>query len=157
MSKDITALEIHGKDLEERALLVLEIYRKLCAEIGQEKAVSLLSTANHKVGCWKGQWMAADWPQDITELPAHLAALDIAHWSRELTADGNDSLHVQYTECPYKRAWRNARVEDDELSILCKISGNLGKGLFEAAGYAVSHRTWQAGEQGCCAFELYPN
>lgn len=140
-----------------RAMLYLDIYRELVAEIGAERAEAVLSRAIYARGrAVAGQAFAGYGPTDACALgEAFLAASpdEGRLFPTEVTrAPGMISFKVR--SCPLQQAWTEAGVAPAEMATICRIAGRFDNGLFEHSGAIVETETWQPGTEGCCRITL---
>ena len=139
--------------IKNRALIYMEIYDVLSAEVGAERAETLLAEAVFQRGLSAGKALAKHAPDDIEGLKrgflegvpggADLFAPQVLRCDR-------DHLEIQLHSCPLKDAWREAGLADDKIATLCRIAGAVDQGLFRGAGFKVKNRTWTPGSEGCC-------
>ncbi len=139
--------------LKNRALIYLEIYDVLSAELGSAKAEELLSRAIFRRGLSAGKSLAQHAPRDLAGLKASFLAnvpggKEIFQ-PEVLRCDGQ-RLEMQLHGCPLKDAWREAGLAEEKVATLCRIAGAVDKGLFEGAGFKFENRTWTPGAKGCC-------
>lgn len=143
-----------------RALLYLEMWRTLSAELGPERAEALLGRAIYARGRDVAERHFRRFgPRDAAPVAdAFLAASpdggDMYPTDVERGADG--SVRIAVRRCPLKDAWRDAGVGDGELATLCRIAGRFDNGLFEATGVGFRAETWSPGREGCCRLHLTP-
>ena len=139
--------------IRNRALIYLEMYDALCAELGAKKAEALLAKAIYRRGADAGKSLARFAPADLAGLKD--AFLENVPGGKDLFApevlrcDG-ERLDMQLHACPLKDAWRESGMSEDKVATLCRIAGAVDKGLFEGAGFKLQNRTWTPGEKGCC-------
>ena len=58
-------------------------------------------------------------------------------------------LEITFGGSPLKEAWLAAALAEEEIAPLFRIAGTVDLGTFEAAGFAIENRTWQAARDGC--------
>lgn len=69
---------------------------------------------------------------------------------------GAAQIAFRVKRCPLKDAWLEAGVDEDRLTVLCRIAGAFDRGLFEATGIRFENVTWTAGHgSDCCHISLY--
>ena len=139
--------------IKNRALIYMEIFDVLSAEIGATRAETLLAEAIFQRGLSAGKALAKHAPDDLEGLKnsfleavpggADLFAPQVLHCDR-------DHLEVQLHGCPLKDAWREAGLPEEKIATLCRIAGAVDQGLFRGAGFKVENRTWTPGAEGCC-------
>jgi L-2-amino-thiazoline-4-carboxylic acid hydrolase len=117
--------------IKNRALIYMEIYDVLSAEVGAARAETLLSEAIFQRGLSAGKALAKHGPDDLEGLK-------------------RDHLEIQLHGCPLKDAWREAGLPEEKIATLCRIAGAVDQGLFRGAGFKVENRTWSPGAEGCC-------
>jgi len=139
--------------IKNRALIYMEIYDVLCAEVGAARAETLLSEAIFQRGLAAGKSLAPYAPDDLEGLKKGF--LEGVPGGKDLFAPevlrcDRDHLEMQLHGCPLKDAWREAGLPDDKIATLCRIAGAVDQGLFRGAGFKVENRTWTPGAKGCC-------
>jgi len=139
--------------IKNRALIYMEMYDVLSAEIGATRAETLLAEAIFQRGLSAGKALAKHAPDDLEGLKNSF--LEAVPGGADLFAPqvlrcDRDHLEVQLHGCPLKDAWREAGLPDDKIATLCRIAGAVDQGLFRGAGFKVENRTWTAGAEGCC-------
>ena len=146
-SRDLVA------QIRNRALIYMEMYDVLSAEIGATRAETLLAEAIFQRGLSAGKALAKHAPDDLEGLKNSF--LEAVPGGADLFAPqvlqcDRDHLEVQLHGCPLKDAWREAGLPEDKVATLCRIAGAVDKGLFEGAGFKFENRTWTPGAKGCC-------
>ncbi len=144
--------------MKNRALVYLEMYDVLEAELGAAKAEELLTRAIYRRGCQMGTSFAKYGPADLAGLQkAFLASVPggEALFEPQVRKSGA-ALEIQLRACPLKDAWREAGLPEQKVALLCRIAGAVDKGLFEGAGFRFENRTWTPGAQGCCFLRIMP-
>jgi len=139
--------------IRNRALIYMEIYDVLCAEIGAGRAETLLAEAIFQRGLSAGKALAKYGPDDLEGLKtAFLAGVPGGNdlFQPEVLRCDRDHLDMQLHGCPLKDAWREAGLADEKIATLCRIAGAVDQGLFRGAGFKVENRTWTPGAKGCC-------
>ena len=139
--------------IKSRALLYMEIYDVLSAEVGAARAETLLAEAIFQRGLSAGKALAKYAPDDLEGLKTGF--LDAVPGGKDLYAPQvlrceRDHLEIQLQACPLKDAWRDAGLADDKIATLCRIAGAIDQGLFRGAGFKFENRTWTPGATGCC-------
>jgi hypothetical protein len=139
--------------IKNRALIYMEMYDVLSAEIGATRAETLLAEAIFQRGLSAGKALAKHAPDDLEGLKNSF--LEAVPGGADLFAPqvlrcDRDHLEVQLHGCPLKDAWREAGLPDDKIATLCRIAGAVDQGLFRGAGFKVENRTWTSGAEGCC-------
>ena len=143
--------------LKNRALIYMEMYDVLSAEVGVARAETLLAAAIFQRGLSAGKALAQYGPDDLEGLKA--AFLEGVPGGADLFAPqvlrcDRDHLDMQLHGCPLKDAWREAGLPDEKIATLCRIAGAVDQGLFRGAGFKVENRTWTPGAEGCCALAI---
>lgn len=139
--------------MKNRALIYMEMYDVLSAELGAERAEALLTKAIYRRGLAAGKSLARHAPADLAGLKtSFLAAVPGGEeiFQPEVLRCDRDRLEMQLHGCPLKDAWREAGLPDAKVATLCRIAGAVDKGLFEGAGFKFENRTWAPGAKGCC-------
>jgi len=143
--------------IKNRALVYMEIYDVLSAEVGAARAETLLAEAIFQRGFSAGKALAKHAPDDLEGLKNSF--LEAVPGGADLFAPqvlrcDRDHLDVQLHSCPLKDAWREAGLPDDKIATLCRIAGAVDQGLFRGAGFKVENRTWTPGAEGCCHLSI---
>jgi L-2-amino-thiazoline-4-carboxylic acid hydrolase len=143
--------------IKNRALIYMEIYDVLSAEVGASRAETLLAEAIFQRGLAAGKSLATYGPDDLEGLKKGFlesvpGGADLFK-PRVLRCD-RDNLEVQLQGCPLKDAWREAGLPEDKIATLCRIAGAVDQGLFRGAGFKVENRTWTPGAEGCCHLNI---
>ena len=139
--------------IKNRALIYMEIFDVLSAEVGATRAETLLAEAIFQRGLSAGKALAKHAPDDLEGLKNSF--LEAVPGGADLFAPqvlrcDRDHLEVQLQGCPLKDAWREAGLPEDKIATLCRIAGAVDQGLFRGAGFKVENRTWTPGAEGCC-------
>ena len=145
--------------LKNRALIYMEIYDVLSAEMGAARAEKLLAEAIFRRGLSAGKALARHAPDDLQGLKRSF--LENVPGGKELfkpevLRSDSERLEVQLHACPLKDAWREAGLPDEKVATLCRIAGAVDKGLFQGAGFKFENRTWTPGAKGCCFLSVRP-
>lgn len=143
--------------MKNRALVYMEVYDVLAAEIGEKKAEELLTRAIYRRGKAMGKSFAKFGPGDLEGLQkAFLASVPGGKgiFRPEVKKSGGAELEIQLHGCPLKDAWREAGLAEEKVATLCRIAGAVDKGLFEGAGFGFGNRTWVPGAEGCCFLHI---
>ena len=143
--------------LKNRALIYMEIYNVLSAEVGESRAETLLSEAIFQRGLSAGKALTKHAPDDLEGLKNSF--LDGVPGGADLFAPqvercDRDHLEMQLQGCPLKDAWREAGLPEEKIATLCRIAGAVDQGLFRGAGFKVENRTWTPGAKGCCHLSI---
>jgi L-2-amino-thiazoline-4-carboxylic acid hydrolase-like protein len=139
--------------MKNRALIYMEFYDVLSAELGAAKAEELLTRAIFRRGLAAGKSLARHAPADLAGLKASfLASVPGGEeiFQPEVLRCDSERLEMQLHGCPLKDAWQEAGLGGDKVATLCRIAGAVDKGLFEGAGFHFENRTWTPGAKGCC-------
>jgi hypothetical protein len=143
--------------MKNRALVYMEMYDVLVAELGEQKAEELLTRAIYRRGRSMGKSFAKFGPADLEGLQkAFLASVPGGEgvFRPQVLKEGGGELEIQLHGCPLKDAWREAGLPEDKVATLCRIAGAVDKGLFEGAGFRIENRTWTPGAKGCCFLRI---
>jgi hypothetical protein len=143
--------------LKNRALIYMEMYDVLSAEVGAARAETLLAEAIFQRGLSAGKALAKHAPDDLEGLKN--AFLDSVPGGADLYAPkvlrcDRDHFDMQFHACPLKDAWHEAGLSEEKIATLCRIAGAVDQGLFRGAGFKVENRTWTPGAEGCCALSI---
>jgi hypothetical protein len=139
--------------MKNRALVYMEIYEVLAAELDEARAEELLTRAIYRRGRAMGKNFAQYGPGDLEGLrTAFLGSVPGGQsiFQPEVLKRGGAELEIQLHGCPLKDAWREAGLSETKVATLCRLAGAVDKGLFEGAGFRFENRTWTPGAQGCC-------
>ena len=139
--------------MKNRALIYMEMYDVLVAEIGAARAETLMSEAIFQRGLSAGKALAQHAPDDLEGLKKSFlesvpGGADL--FAPEVLRCDRDRLEMLLHGCPLKDAWREAGLAEEKIATLCRIAGAVDQGLFRGAGFKVENRTWKPGAQGCC-------
>jgi len=143
--------------MKNRALIYMEMYDVLCAELGTAKAEELLTRAIFRRGLAAGKSLARHAPDDLAGLKvSFLASVPGGEeiFRPEVLRCDHERLEMQLHGCPLKDAWREAGLPEEKVATLCRIAGAVDKGLFEGAGFRFENRTWTPGAEGCCFLSI---
>ena len=143
--------------MKNRALIYMEMYDVLAAELGAEKAEALLAKAIYNRGRKMGKAFSKFSPADFAGLrDAFLASVPGGEATPAASTEERRaiSLEIQLHGCPLKDAWCDAGLPEEKVETLCRIAGAVDKGLFEGAGFAFENRTWTPGAKGCCFLSI---
>lgn len=143
--------------MKNRALIYLEMYDVLEAELGATKAEELLTRAIYRRGRAMGAGLAKYAPADLEGLrTAFLGSVPGGEgiFKPQVLKSGGAELEIQLHGCPLKDAWREAGLPEEKVAKLCRIAGAVDKGLFEGAGFRFENRTWAPGAEGCCYLRI---
>jgi hypothetical protein len=143
--------------MKNRALVYMEVYDVLAAELGETRAEELLTRAIYRRGRAMGKNFAKYGPGDLEGLrTAFLASVPGGQgiFQPEVLKSGGAELEIQLHGCPLKDAWREAGLPEEKVAKLCRIAGAVDKGLFEGAGFRFENRTWTPGAEGCCLLHV---
>jgi len=139
--------------MKNRALIYMEMYDVLSAELGAQRAEALLTKAIFRRGLAAGKSLAKHAPDDLAGLKASFLANVPGGeeiFQPEVLRCDRDHLEMLLHGCPLKDAWREAGLPEDKIATLCRIAGAVDQGLFRGAGFKVENRTWKPGAKGCC-------
>lgn len=139
--------------IKNRALIYMEMFDVLAAEVGAARAETLLAEAIFQRGLSAGKSLAKYGPDNLEGLKAGFlegvpGGADL--FKPQVLRCDRDHLEIQLHGCPLKDAWRDAGLPEDKIATLCRIAGAVDQGLFRGAGFKVENRTWVPGAEGCC-------
>jgi hypothetical protein len=160
----MTSPERLAAELEDafrnRALLYLNLYQELSAELGPERAEALLGRAIYARGRAVAEAHYGGFgPQDAEKVADAFLSVSPnggAMYPTDVTRRDDGSVTIAVRRCPLKDAWRDAGIDDAMLTTLCRIAGRFDNGLFETTGVGFASQTWCAGREGCCTLHLSP-
>ena len=156
MSKD--RADLIGQ-LKNRALIYMEMYDVLSAELGSARAEKLMTEAIFRRGLSAGKGLAQHAPNDLAGLKTSFlenvpGGKDV--FQPEILRCDLDRLEMQLHGCPLKDAWQEAGLAPEKIATLCRIAGAVDKGLFQGAGFKFENKTWVPGARGCCFLSIQP-
>ncbi len=144
---------------KNRAMMYYHIFEELRAEVGDERAETILKRAVRKRGLEIGRKFNAFGPADLTGLrDAFVSAVPDGGrmFDPEVIACDENRLEIQLRRCPLKDAWQEAGLADDQVARLCDIAAAVDTGTFEGAGFSFAAETWSPGKSGCCRLRITP-
>jgi len=144
-------------EIKNRALIYVELYRQLSAELGRDEAVRFMGKAIRARGRAKGELLGAR--IGAPDLPALARGFaegrsDMDAFAREVVEVSEDRAVLRLTRCPLVEAWNEAGLAPDEKTTLCDIACQVDFGKFEAAGYQLTFRCRIADGASTCDMEL---
>jgi len=145
------------KELKNRALIYIRIYRELAKEVGQEKAVGILKRALYARGKEKGLQLSAKIGEpNLRELAAAFieGQADMDAFGHEIVEEHSDHLLLRLNRCPLVEAWKEAGLSADEQKIMCDIAYQVDFGKFETAGYRLQFKCRIADACKSCDMEV---
>ncbi len=143
-----------------RARMYYYIFCELRAEVGEDKATSLMKRAIARGGSDICDRFKPYAPGDMEGL--RNAFLDWvpdkgAMFQPEVCACSDDyGLEIQFHACPLKEAYDAMGLSDEEKEKILAIAAAIDHGLFTGAGFTFSSETWTPGRQGCCRLHVKP-
>jgi hypothetical protein len=150
-------LEKLRDEIKNRALIYRELYLRLSAELGAERARRLMGEAVYERGKDKGDGLRNKVGEpDLAQLArAFMAGKD------EMDAFGHEVVEVsdtravlRLTRCPLVEAWDEAGLSPDEKQTMCDIACQVDFGKFEGAGYRLRFACRIADGGRTCDMEL---
>jgi len=142
-----------------RAHIYRLLFDQLRSELGAARAAELMGRAIYQRGAQLGARYAAYAPRDLEGLKqAFLANVsdDGAMFGPEVVRCDGEGLDIKLHRCPLKDAWLDAGLAEEEVATLCRIAGQVDRGLFDAAGFRFHADTYQPGGEGCCFLHVRP-
>jgi hypothetical protein len=142
-----------------RAHIYHLLFKRLCAELGTEKATELMGLAIRQRGVQKAAKYADFAPRDLKGLcQAFVGSLpdDGAMFEPEVVRCDAEALDIKFHRCPLKQAWVDGGLSEQEIATLCWIAAQIDNGMFEAAGFGFNADTYQPGGEGCCFLHIRP-
>lgn len=145
---------------KHRALLYWSIYQELAAEIGPERAETVLMRAIERRGVAAGRAlfgaMTSPTPAQVAERFLSVSPGDGTLWPHKVEHGADGSVAIAVHRCPLKEAWTEAGLSPADMQRMCRIAGRFDNGCFGEAGVGFEATTWQPGHQGCCTLTLKP-
>lgn len=144
-------------EIKNRALIYVELYRQLAAELGHDEAVRFMGRATYERGRAKGEQLGAK--IGAPDLPALARAFaegrsDMDAFAREVVEVSDERAVLRLTRCPLVEAWDEAGLSEAEKTAMCDIACQVDFGKFEAAGYHLRFRCRIADGAESCDMEL---
>ncbi|MGB4593016.1 MAG: L-2-amino-thiazoline-4-carboxylic acid hydrolase [Coriobacteriia bacterium] len=123
---------------ENRALIYLNLYQTLAAELGPEQAIELMRSAIYDRGVEiseKYREAAEDGDlEEIGEIFCEGSPCGGALFEPGVEAVGTSRILLRMTACPLVETWREHGVPEYEIDVLCRIASAVDEGTFEGAG-----------------------
>jgi len=139
--------------LKGRAMLYHVLHEELTDELGEARATDILKHVIYGRGATAGAGLRSFAPDDFAGLrDAFLAMVPDAEilFGLEARRCDGQGLELFFRRCPQKEAWLEAGLAPERVAALCGMAGRFDNGVFEAAGFDVSTKTWKPGSDGCC-------
>ncbi|WP_239003059.1 L-2-amino-thiazoline-4-carboxylic acid hydrolase [Rhodovastum atsumiense] len=158
----MAATEVHAllrRAFAMRAAFYARMFEVLRAELGRERAMTLMKEATRQMGEKAGAGLAGHGPADLAGLSRDFLGGIIEGetlFSPELRRCDEAELTIHFHRCPLKEAWQAEGCGDADLKDLCEIAGAIDQGMFTAAGFTFAGETWQPGREGCCTLRVLP-
>lgn len=144
---------------KHRAMLYYLIFDELRAEIGEQRAATVLKRAIRRRGETIGQPFSEFAPDDLAGLrDAFLAGIpdEGRMFSADVQRCDQEGLDITLQSCPLRDAWLEAGLEEQEVAKLCDIAAIIDEGTFAGAGFQFAAETWQPNSTGCCHLHIRP-
>lgn len=129
------------KEIRNRAIIYVHIFRELEKEIGQERALEVMKRALYARGKEKGVQLASRiGPPNLRELAAAFieGKTDMDAFGHETVEEGDAYVLLRLNRCPLADAWKEAGLSPEERKLMCDIAYQIDFGKFETAGYQLS-------------------
>jgi len=152
-----THLKALKDEIKNRALVYVELYRKLAATVGREEAIRLMGEAIYERGKDKGGLLGEKiGAPDLPKLARVFAdgRTDMDAFAREVVEASDERAVLRLTRCPLVEAWEEAGLSPEERSTMCDIACQVDFGKFEGAGYSLKFRCRIADGAPSCDMEL---
>jgi hypothetical protein len=148
------------ESFKNRARIYYLIFDELRAELGAERAETVLKRAIYRRGQEIG---TAKYGQFA---PGNLDGLKRAFldgipdggrmFQPEVLRSDAGAIDIKFHACPLREAWQESGLSEDDMATLCRIAARIDNGTFEGAGFHFSADTWQPGGEGCCLLHIRP-
>ena len=143
--------------LKGRAMLYHVLHEELIGELGEARATDILECVIYGCGATAGTGLRTFAPDDFAGLrDAFFAMVPDAEnlFGLEVRRCDGQGLELFFLRCPQKEAWLEAGLTPERVAALCGMAGRFDNGVFEAAGFDVSTKTWKPGTDGCCVLQV---
>lgn len=130
---------------ENRAALYYFIFNEMRCELGEEKAVEIMSRAIHKRGVEHGKqkYGAAAAARDfaaIGEMFVAGSACDGELFEPGVDEVRADGVVLTMKACPLVDAWRELGLSDADVDTMCAVASAVDVGTYEGIGLAFGFR-----------------
>lgn len=145
---------------KNRAFLYYLIFDELRGEVGPQKAEEILRRAIYRRGEQMGEPLRKFAPDDLKGLNSAFLAMipDEGRMFRpNVQRSDEEVLEIHLEACPLKEAWEELGLGEQDRVTMCRIAGEVDRGMFEAAGFSFEPDTWQPGRSGCCHLHIRAN
>ena len=143
---------------KQRALLYWAIYREMSAELGAQRAETILARAIERRGQAAGAQLfgklAAPTAVQVAETFLVVSPAGGTLWPHDVERHPGGAVTIRVHRCPLKAAWTEAGLSDGEMTTMCRIAGRFDNGCFGESGVAFEATTWRPGHAGCCTLVL---
>ncbi|MFH1572502.1 MAG: L-2-amino-thiazoline-4-carboxylic acid hydrolase [Acidobacteriota bacterium] len=135
MDRSLSALR---DEIKNRARIYHHLYRELSAELGEEKAISVLKRAIYRRGQEKGRQLARKiGGQDPRKLADAFVegkeGVDV--FGHQIVRVDDREVLLRLNECPLVEAWKEMGLQPEQIRTMCDLACQVDFGKFEAAGY----------------------
>ncbi len=144
---------------KNRAVVYYLIFDELRKDIGPDKAEEIMRRAIYRRGEQLGEPFRKFSPNDLKGLCSAFLAMipDEGRMFRpNVQRSDEEVLDIDLEACPLKDALEELGLDSQDRVTMCRIAGELDKGMFEAAGFSFEPDTWQPGRSGCCHLHIRP-
>jgi hypothetical protein len=150
MTDYLTALR---DEIKNRARIYYHIYRRLSAEIGEEKAIAVLKRALYDRGSEKGRQLAEKiGSPDLRQVAAAFVegkqGIDV--FGHEVVEVDDNHALLRLNQCPLVEAWKDLGLSPEGIKTMCDFAYQVDFGKFETAGYNLKfNRRIAEGNSSC--------
>lgn len=138
---------------ENRALMYWYIYDELSAEMGPERATTLMKQAVFRRGLEVGRkYRASAEAGDLAAVGAIFcdgSPSEGALFSPGIESLDDDRIVLRMESCPLVDAWRALGLAPQEIDRMCEISAAVDQGTFQGAGLSLEFLD-RLGKAGSC-------
>jgi hypothetical protein len=139
--------------LENRALMYWYIYDELSAEVGADRATTIMKQAVFRRGLEVGRkYRAAAETGDLAAVGAIFcdgSPSEGTLFTPGIEALDDDRLVLRMESCPLVDAWHKLGLAPEEIDRMCEISAAVDEGTFQGAGLSLEFLD-RLGKAGSC-------
>jgi hypothetical protein len=131
-------LEALKAEVKNRARIYYLIYRELCREVGEERALVVLKRAIYQRGAEKGLQLAIRLGgSDLSKLAEVFVegkeGVDV--FGHQVVRVDQDHALLRLNQCPLVEAWRELGLSPEVTKVMCDLAYQVDFGKFETAGF----------------------
>lgn len=154
MNKYLAALK---EEVKNRAKIYYRIYKQLCIELGEERAIEILKIAVYERGQEKGKLLAGKiGAPDLVKLADAFVEgkEEIDVFGHQVVEANSEHALLRLNECPLVEAWAEMGLSAEEKKTMCDIAYQVDFGKFETAGYKLEFNCRIADGDGTCDLDV---